>query len=422
MSQNEQTTATSSDKALSGRNSEKDVNVSPKEDKSNDIAPKSPNNEKTVLKEDSQASKKKQSAIHKAGKSNQKRRIPWITIIALLLVAVLGGANYWLYLQGEQLKDTVAQLATQQSTANQQVIDLGSQLSDTEKQQEALAAQLQQNTQTQQSMVASIDQVSQQMQALAATKGKDPLFWRASEVEYLLSVANHRLVMERDVQTAKIALQDADKRLRAIGDPGFISVREKIAQEISQLENVNMPDIPGMASQITTLVDNLGQMPFVKKELSLTQPADESNKEFAGVSNFIKQLWNDLANGLFKVQRTDQAIEPLLPPDEKQYLIQNLDLKLEQARIALLNLETALFQKNLADIEQWVQKYFDQEAIPVINFLQTLQNLKTVELKPALPDISASLRDLRDWLSRQKNAGLQQKINVAHIQSESLAP
>lgn len=356
----------------------------------------------TNNKDDKTAKTEKKKTAHR----HKKRHIPWVAIFALILIIGLGAGNYWQYQQGQNLNLLVAQISTQQAGLKNQITDLDTDITEIQDQQKGLSAKTQDNELGQRTMRSTLEQMSEQVKSLATSKGKEPLYWQVSEVEYLLTVANHSLMLERDVLTAKTALQDADNRLRTIADPGLIPVREKISQEINQLNSVSLPDIPGMAAQLSGLIEHVNQLPFVKKELALeTETNAEAEKEFTGVGNFVKTVWQDLVNGLFKVQRSDQPIEPLLPPEEKIYLVYNLELKLEQARIALLNRETALFRANLDDVEQWVESYFDRESAAVSNLIQTVAELKQMELRPQLPDISASLRELRSWLQNhgQKN-------------------
>lgn len=357
---------------------------------------------------------KSKSVPKKTIRQHKKKHIPWLLIFALILIVGLGAGNYWQYQQGQQLITQFAQLNEQQSTLDTHISDLDNGVMEIQNRQKSLAAQADQNESAQRTLRGTLDEMSEQIKSLATTKGKAPLYWRVSEVEYLLTVANHRLMLERDVQTATTALQDADSRLRVIADPGLIPVREKISQEINQLKSVALPDIPGMAAQLSSVIEGVSTLPFVQKNLMLeSKSTSETEKEFKGVGNFIKTVWQDLVDGLFKVQRSDQPIEPLLPPEEKLYLVYNLELKLEQARIALLNQETALFRTNLEDVEQWVGNYFDQESAPVINLLQTVAQLKQMELRPALPDISASLRELRSWMEsqQQKNVAIRDRVS-----------
>ena len=407
-----------------GDQKEKDAKISDNVAISADNAPKSSdlaNSEDVTTAPASKSSKTKKSSSGKTTKQGKKSAVPWVMGFATLLVIGLGAGNYWQYQQGQQFNQFIEQMSQRQSALDKQLGTVNTQVSEIQSQQKSTAVKVDQTEQSQRTVISSLDQMSQQLKSLSTAKGKEPLFWRVSEVEYLLSVANHRLVLERDVLTAKTALADADKRLRVIGDPGLIPVREKISQEISQLDNVSLPDIPGLAAQLGSIIDEIGQLPFVKKSVGLVpEPEDESEKEFTGVGNLAKTVWGDLVNGLFKVQRTDEPIEPLLPPEEKHYLIHNLGLKLEQAKLSLLKSETELFHKNLVDVEQWVNNYFDLEDAAVKNLVQTVQDLKQVELQPKLPDISASLREIRSWIeTQQQNVASRNSINASSRLAQS---
>lgn len=323
---------------------------------------------------------------------------------ALLLAVGVALVSYWQFLQARDFSVSLEQLHSRQGTFADQLDGLSGDLDNLQEQQQSLLKRAEQSEESRRSMLVSLDQLTAQLQSLMIAKGKQPLFWRVSEVEYLLSVANYRLTLERDVGTAKTALQDADNRLRAIGDPGLIPVRERISQELSQLKNVSLPDIPGLAAQLDSLAANVGQLPFAQPALTLqSDTAEKPVRQYNGFTRFVKSMWQDLVDGLFKVQRSDTPIEPLLPPDEKQYLVHNLSLKLEQARAALLQQDNSLFHSIVADTVQWLQRYFDTGVPAVSNSLQTLQALENAELRPELPDISGSLRELRAWQATQQN-------------------
>ncbi|WP_455375695.1 uroporphyrinogen-III C-methyltransferase, partial [Kaarinaea lacus] len=173
---------------------------------------------------------------------------------------------------------------------------------------------------------------------------------------------------------------------------------------------VKLPDIPGMASQLGSIAATIDTLPFIKNIRALdSMEKPELPTETDTSFSFISRVVKDIANGLFTIQRTNEPVEPLLPPQEKQFLKHNLNLKIEEARIALLNQETALFQKNLTAVEDWTKKYFNDQDPSVATMLQSVSELKQVELQPSLPDISHSLRDLRAWMSQQKQAAIDTK-------------
>ena len=390
---------------------------------------KQPVHSQSSVTEPTQPPKKKPEKHKKTNhtKPDEKRSVPLVASMALLLAVAVAAGVYWQYQQSQVLSSSIEQLSSRQSAFDKQMDTLNDEISELGDQQQKLVQRAQQSEESRRSMLVSLDQLSSQLQQLTIAKGKQPLYWRVSEVEYLLTVANYRLTLERDVNTAKTALQDADNRLRSIGDPGLIPVREKISQELSRLNGVSLPDIPGLASQINSLISDVDQLPFVQKSMSVdSEPVAAGEREYSGFTRFVKTVWQDLVDGLFKVQRSDEPVEPLLPPREKQYLLHNLRLKLEQAHVALLQSDTSLFRTNLADIEQWVQRYFESGAPSVTNILQTVDTLKTTNLEPELPDISGSLRELRAWMVTQQNATQQSRISspstIANADSEVTGP
>ncbi|WP_455212561.1 uroporphyrinogen-III C-methyltransferase [Kaarinaea lacus] len=357
-------------------------------------------------KKDAHTTPKKAAQTAPKTPGKPKRPLPITAAVALALGLAVGAASYLNYSRW-QMTDLQAQtLANENNKLRSQLGDLQEQISGLQRQdldfnlqQQRLQEQFSTDLKLQND---SMNQLSQQFQALAADKGKDPMLWRVAEVEFLLSVANHKLVLERDVTTALTALQDADRRLEAIGDPALIPVRKLIASELTALQSVDIPDIAGMALRLSSLVDNIEQLPLVSRERLKTDGEEgASQATISSFSEFMAKVWESL-KGVVTIRRSDQPIEPLLPPEEQHYLSQNLGLKLEESRIALLRRDTATFRQNLGDSREWVQRYFDPKAAAVDNVIASVDDLLDVELKPPLPDISGSLREMRRWLKSQQ--------------------
>ena len=241
------------------------------------------------------------------------------------------------------------------------------------------------------------------MAAMTAKLGRTTVAWRLAEIEYLLITANTRLSLERDRSTALVALQTADQKLRAIGEPALVPVRQSIAFEITALKAVQEADFTGMALTLGSLAKAVDDLPLLDTQPARASgPAVESSQaDYPSLdwADIPSAMWNDI-RGLVVVRRVDRPIEPLLPPAEEWYLRKNLQLKLEQARLSLLRHETALFQHQLDEAADWISAYFDVESSAVTSLLGTLQGLKVTELQPSLPDISASLRVLREHMKR----------------------
>ncbi len=369
------------------------------------------------------AKTEKAVAIARPGTQSAPLNKPTILIAGLGLVvagaAVLGvfyNYSQWQNMASKEraLLDEQVQLASALNDVRTQVGELNRLNNDVKLQIESTKQSIERNRDRQAAMQVSLEHVEE----LTLQKGHIPLFWKYAEVEYLLTIANHRLILERDFDTAKLALSDADARLKAIGDPALIPIRGKIADEISALKSVDRPDLPGMSARLRSLVENIEQLPLISKDHLLTiTTQDQKDREIDSWTELPGTIWQDIKS-LVEIKRTDGGIEPLLPPDEKHYLAQNLGLKLEEARIALLNRDTPVFRQNLSDTRVWIERYFDKESPAVTNVINTVNELESVELKPKLPDISGSLRQLRDWIAQFKNResaslGLKHKPKVA---------
>ena len=358
--------------------------------------------------------------------NKRTRRLSIAALVALLLIVAASASSYWLYQDNQQYKAQLAKQAATQLTLKEQLGQVESQLQQMGEKQQTLLSRAEEVESKGDHLTVSVEQINDQLKSLASTKGKDPLMWRIAEVEYLLSLANHRLSLEHDVATSAVILQDADKRLRAIGDPAFIPVRESISRELNQLNAVDLPDIAGMAAQLSVVKESLPQLPLVKRQLTFetdnkaSEVANTEPETQAKDESLVKAVWNDIVEGLFRVRRTDKPIEPLLAPQEIQYLLYNLNLKLEQARHALLNRDSVVFKDSLDDVQHSLAQYFDDEDQAVTTAKETLAKLTSVELTPELPDISGSLRELRAWIKRQQFAKSMKSMGSDSIDSLSV--
>ncbi|HEY9198756.1 MAG TPA: uroporphyrinogen-III C-methyltransferase, partial [Gammaproteobacteria bacterium] len=234
--------------------------------------------------------------------------------------------------------------------------------------------------------------------------------WMLAEVQYLLQVANLRAQLERDVPTAIAALTSADQRLQALSDPGFTGVREEIARERSALQAVAVPDLPGIALTLDTLAADVEQLPFKDAQVHAPRtaaPAD-AGTQADGQSGWTQRTRQFLANvwealrSLVVVRRNDMPVGPLLAPEQQFFLYENLRLQLATARLAALQGETEIYRASLKTAGAWLESHFDMQAAPVAAARSELARLAGLDIRPSLPDLSASLRLLRQQMQQSE--------------------
>ncbi|MEA3251096.1 MAG: uroporphyrinogen-III C-methyltransferase [Pseudomonadota bacterium] len=317
-------------------------------------------------------------------------------VIVLALVVLLGGWWGWQKFQTQQQR-----LAQVESNA-QAISQLNSQLGDGDQQrQQAMQTLRDDFQQYREEMNATLDKVLKQ---LASKQQTDTSEWRLAEVEYLLRLANQRLQLERDVKGSTSLLKTADQRLAQIDNPALTPVRRATQSEIAALESVAQVDRTGLYLELMAQQEQLAQLPL---EQDVQQQAAE-----AGDTSPVKGSWQQQLSrfgqelkDLVVVRKNDQALEALMTPEQESYLRQNVRLQLEQAQLALLQSDAKLYQASLEKARTLIERYYDTGNQGVANLLERLATLAVKDVRPELPDISASLQKLRDFMERRHDAG-----------------
>ena len=256
---------------------------------------------------------------------------------------------------------------------------------------------------------ARLDQTGHEMrealQSVHRRIGGDNSHWMAAEAAYLIQIANHRLQLEWDVQTAIQALEAADARLRESADPGWIPVREILALEIGNLKRAGLVDVESLALKLSGLaggVKNLkmlgtGLAPAVSKAKSVA--AGRPDDDQRNLETLLHDAWQGFKS-IMVIRHHGQPVSALLPPDQQLLVQQNLRLQLEAARLSLLRGNQTLFDSSLRSAVQLLNDYFDTDDAAGKSFLKELGALSSFNLRPQLPDISASLIALREQLGQ----------------------
>ena len=231
--------------------------------------------------------------------------------------------------------------------------------------------------------------------------------WALAEVEYLLIIASHRLLLEKDFNTALVAMRLAETRLAGLRNPDLIPVREQLVADINQLEAVNRVDISGLAIYLGDIIDRSAELPLKKPEPLQTQsgaePGNGTNGESAqstDLESVFKQIWEELRSLVVIRKGAEHRYEFLLP-EQSYFLQQNLRLELENARMSVLKRDTDNLRTSITLVTDWLTAYYDVSDAPVANILDTLDKMAELELDPPVPDISSSLETLRAFRKQE---------------------
>lgn len=223
-----------------------------------------------------------------------------------------------------------------------------------------------------------------------------------AEGEYYLQIANAQLQLANNPELASLALGMADERITQLSDPALTDVRRAISDELAALEVMEKPDLAGATLTLGSLARVVQSLPLASAESDASEASGETDSEEGTMSRAWGSV-RDAVSGLVKVTPPEQAKLQRLSPDAEYFLRSNIALQLQSARLALLRGEQAIFEQTLADTTELLTTYFDTDSEQVTGTLQTLSEISNDVFTTSAPDISTSLRLLRQYRTLREN-------------------
>ena len=227
--------------------------------------------------------------------------------------------------------------------------------------------------------------------------------WALAEIEQMLTVAAQQLQLAGNVQAALLALRTAEGRLARSDRPQFIPLRRVLNRDIERLKAAPSLDITGMALRLDQLIAGVDTLPLHFDERTLPAPKPAAPEGANGVwARVLGEVWGEMKQ-LVRIRIMDQPDAALLSPTQAYFLRQNLQLRLLDARQALLARDPARFRADLETARDWMTRYYDLRAKGTANALASLKQLAASSIDVELPNIAGSLAAVRDFkVSREK--------------------
>jgi len=223
--------------------------------------------------------------------------------------------------------------------------------------------------------------------------------WLLSEVEHTLAVASQQLQLAGNVPAAIAALEGVDARLAKFDRPQLISVKRAVAKDLETLKALPYLDTVGLTVKIDQLQLGIDSLPLVIDQHRLATKQSVLPAPVAASEPMWERLISDVSRSLGElvhIRRMDKPEALLLSPEQAFFLRENLKLRLLDARLALIQRDGNTYNADIAGAASYVQRYFDRDAPATQKWLATLAELKGAPLNVALPDLTASLKAVRD--------------------------
>jgi len=337
-----------------------------------------------------------------AGPPSVKARRPWFGLFNFLLILALAGAAGYYWREQQQLAagyqaDLVGlqqQLKLVEQTSRNR---LQTSLSPLESRVGSLNKKVEDLGLGQQGLRESAEKLYQLF-------GRDKNAWQLAEVEYLMRVAQHKLILQDDFAGAAITLQAASDRIGLTGDPGLLPVRVMISEEIADLNTRRRADLVGISlilAQLGRQVRGLHPGFAVRVEQSGEVAAVEPTIDRETATDWVGRF-SAFLDSLISVSKESTA-----PTEIEANIVdvaEALEDNLKLARWAVLERDANQYQLLIDRSLRLFREFYDLDNAANHDFMTQLQELQKMVIKPEKPDITGSLRELQRILSQRAAA------------------
>ena len=314
----------------------------------------------------------------------------------------------------EQLQSQMArqQAALRDAVAGVQPIQ--NQLYDVQKREERL--------------VERVDGASRRLKDL---EGSSRDQWRLAEVEYLMRLANQRLLMGTDISSAHSLLQSADEIIKELDDYSLFQIREALAEDMAVVRAISNFDQETTYLRLQALA---GLIP--RLQLLDDQRLKVSHDNNAEITSFTPETtgWQEKAKsilldtwqrfiGLFRINtQREKPVEALLSLEQEMMIRQNLRLIIEQAKLSVLTREPAIYRSSIEQAKEWITHYFTLGGEVRTFMLAELDELLTIKVITDLPDINRSLEALKTYQFQLEAVAVPVKAEETSSEPEAQSP
>ena len=337
----------------------------------------------------------------------------WITrsllLMLLLCIAALAAAGYYYGLPfANQLLDerdsitaSVAELKATQKSALDTIpghVDaaiterLAAVVQEQDKKLSRLTGEVDRMTASEQRLREALARAEAQLERQS---GVDQAAWRTAEAEFNVRMASQRLQVARDVTAALVLLRRADQLLAGVDTGKAELLRRLVASNIAELSALPQVDRIGLLSQLQALEQQAGQLQLVSlgfEPQPLSGPASDNPSDSP---SFLQQAISVLSSYFVVTTLESSEVRPL--PSEWTALAQSsLTAMFEQARLALLKGDQTNFVASVDRATVFIRQHSRTDDPRATSIVEALVALKRVDVAPALPDLSETLRVFPD--------------------------
>lgn len=351
---------------------------------------------KTVVEEESD-SEKVLEAREFLNTSEAPRSNSWIAILLNVIAFTAVGWGIWfVWTEVQTVKRSMESVDEVIESINSQIVQITSLQEitrDLESQVERLESGIVRADERNQSVINRVETVAEE---LAKTQVDTRSSYVLAEAEYLLKIADQRLLIERNPETVVNLMRTVQALLAQLEDGRLLFVREQLAEDLHLLSAIPNVDVWGIQAELLALDPVLNELKLPIRRLSLesdSQPEGDVQKFLDDLSVFIR------------IREVNAPITPLVSASDAGRAREVLRLSLEQIKVALVREDQKLFDAGLTQAKRLSRHFFDVTEGAGLTVMTVLSALEGTQVTWKIPDAAQGLRALkayRDVLTQER--------------------
>ncbi len=331
--------------------------------------------------------------------------------LALLLVIALAGGVAWLVRESQDRETLLAtRVGHLETVARKKDTNLDAASARWKQELKTSIGNLKtamsgESSKLSQSVTAVKAQLAEQRKELARFSASDRDSWLLAEVEYLLRLANQRLIMAGDTVATQALLASADSVLKELDEANLHKVRAAVAADLAVVRAVPKVDVEGIYLRLSALIEQAGKLVIFQLPTPEARPPEGAAANWQGrLRQGYEAALSKLSNYLI-IRRRDMPMQALMEPQWEGLVRQNMRMLLEQAQVALLSKNQTLYADSLGRASHWVDQFIDSDEVAARAIDNELKKLADLTISVPLPDISRSLQALDNAIERRLQQG-----------------
>ena len=315
---------------------------------------------------------------------------PMLVVLAVLAL-LLAAYAHWRFEQfserNDRFKQRMASMQSTQARLENQIDTLTTRLesSNSVLRDELLALG---------EMPGRVGELGRSVDELRARSEAPQRVWIRAEAMYLLELADRRLRLEGDLETAIAAMESADARLATLGDAGVVAVRRQLEDEIAALRAVKRPDLARVYARIAAVEDAAASLSVLGVPVAAAtrlKPREEPEGPMDRAGARLSQAARDL----FSLRRVDPETARIVTQEEEALRRQHLGLLLFSARVAVMQRDGEAYAGALRAAATWLNEFFDVSDPAVAAAQAELAELSAISIDTPLPAVGDAMRSLQ---------------------------